>query len=129
MAGIVESDFSLKKSEIIVPVPLFWWKRLRRGYNQAMLLAHKISELCDIKLKDILRRTKNTKTQTKLDEDLRRENVLNAFTLKGNDIENKKILLVDDVLTTGATIDECARVLKEAGAEHVYSLVAAITPG
>lgn len=128
MAGIVQADYFLKKSDVIIPVPLFWWKQLWRGYNQALLLAHEISEVCHIDITDIMLRRKHTKTQTRLDEDERRKNVHNAFTVKDNQIQHKKVLLIDDVLTTGATINECARVLKEAGAEKVYSLVAAITP-
>lgn len=129
MASIIKSDYFLKDVDIIVPVPLFWWKNLRRGYNQAALLSEIISQECDIKINDIMRRIKNTKSQTKLDEQARRKNVLNAFALKSNTIENKKIILIDDVMTTGATINECARVLKNAGAKEVYSCVAAITPG
>lgn len=129
MADIVRFDFFLKQADLIVPVPLFWWKQLWRGYNQALLLAREISEICNIRTADVLTRVKNTKTQTRLDEHERRKNVRNAFTLKSGEVRHKRILLVDDVLTTGATVDECARVLKEAGAENVYSLVAAITPG
>ena len=129
MASIIKSDHFLKNADIIVPVPLFWWKNLRRGYNQAALLSEIISQECDIKINDIMRRIKNTKSQTKLDEQARRKNVLNAFALKSNRIKDKIVLLVDDVMTTGATINECARVLKNAGAKEVYSCVAAITPG
>ncbi|GAI01499.1 unnamed protein product [marine sediment metagenome] len=129
MASIIKSDHFLKNADIIVPVPLFWWKNLRRGYNQAALLSEIISQECDIKINDIMRRIKNTKTQTKLNEEKRRKNVLNAFALKSNGIKDKIVLLVDDVMTTGATINECARVLKNAGAKEVYSCVAAITPG
>jgi len=129
MASIIKSDYFLKDADTIVPVPLFWWKNLRRGYNQAALLSEIISQECNIKMNDILKRIKNTKSQTKLKEQKRRKNVLNAFALKSNTIENKTIILIDDVMTTGATINECARVLKNAGAEKVYSCVAAITPG
>lgn len=129
MASIIKSDHFLKDADIIVPVPLFWWKYLRRGYNQAALLSEEISQESGIKIADIMKRTKNTKTQTKLNEEARRKNVLNAFALKTNNVEDKTILLVDDVLTTGVTMNECARVLKQAGAKEVYSCVAAITPG
>ncbi|MCK4250078.1 ComF family protein [candidate division WOR-3 bacterium] len=129
MASIIKSDYFLKDADIIVPVPLFWWKNLRRGYNQAALLSKTISRECNIKINDIMKRIKNTKSQTKLNEEKRRKNVLNAFALKSNTIENKKIILIDDVMTTGATINECARVLKKAGAKKVYSCVAAITLG
>ena len=129
MASIIKSDHYLKDVDIIVPVPLFWWKNLRRGYNQSALLSKTISQECSIKMNNILKRIKNTKSQTKLNEEKRRKNVLNAFALQNNGIKDKIVLLVDDVMTTGATINECARVLKNAGAEKVYSCGAAITPG
>ncbi len=129
MATIIRSDHVLKDADTIVPIPLFWWKNLRRGYNQAALLSQIVSEECGIKIADTLRRIKHTKTQTRLDEEQRRRNVRNAFVVKNGEIEDKIVLLIDDVLTTGATMNECARVLKEAGAEEVYSCVAAITPG
>lgn len=129
MASTIKSDFFLKTSEVIIPVPLFWWKTLKRGYNQADFLADVISQECSIDVAPILKRTKNTKTQTRLNENLRRENVFNTFKLTDNGIRDKRVLLIDDVLTTGATMNECARILKEAGAKQVYSCVAAITPG
>ncbi len=129
MGTIIKSDYFLKDADTIVPVPLSWWKYLRRGYNQAALLSEIISQECNIKSADRLERIKNTKTQTKLDEEARRKNVLNAFNVKPDGIRDKTVLLIDDVITTGATMNECARVLKEAGAKDVYSCVAAITPG
>ncbi len=129
MATIIQSDHYLKQADSVVPVPLFWWKRLRRGYDQAALLSETVSKECCIPITNSIRRTKNTKTQTKLDERKRRENVMNAFTVRTDRIKDKSVLLIDDVLTTGATMNECARVLKEAGAKEVYSCVAAITPG
>lgn len=128
MATIIQSDHHLKRADSIVPVPLFWWKRLRRGYDQAALLSATVSQELGIPITSI-RRTKNTKTQTRLDEQKRRENVMNAFTVRTDRVKDKSVLLIDDVLTTGATMNECARVLKQAGAKRVYSCVAAITPG
>ena len=110
-------------------MPLFWWKRLRRGYNQAKLLADVVGDECGIEVKHILRRVKNTRTQTKLDEESRKKNVSNAFEVNNGKIKDKIVLLIDDVLTTGTTVNECARVLKEAGAKKVYSCVASIAPG
>jgi competence protein ComFC len=129
MANVIVSDFFLKKSDVIAPVPLFWWKRLRRGYNQANLLADVVGDECGIEVKHMLRRVKNTKTQTQLDEESRKKNVSDAFEINGAMVKDKTVLLIDDVLTTGATLNECARVLKEAGAKKVYSCVAAIAPG
>ena len=129
MASLVLSDHILATADTIVPVPLYWWKRLRRGYDQTSLLARIISQETGLSEQHMLRRIKNTQTQTRLDEDQRQRNVRNAFVLRDNTVENRKIVLVDDVLTTGATLNECARVLKENGAWEVYSCVAAITPG
>ena len=128
MATLIRTDHILKRADVVMPVPLFWWKQLRRGYNQATLLAHVISQETDINEQPALRRVRNTRTQTRLSESERQDNVRNAFTIEEDGFDNKNILLVDDVLTTGATIQECARMLKNAGAREVYSCVAAITP-
>lgn len=128
MATLIQADYVLKNADVLMPVPLFWWKKIRRGYNQAELLAQTISQETGIPIQNVLTRVKNTKTQTRLSENERCDNVKNAFTVQTNDIKDKKVLLIDDVLTTGATIQECARVLKDAGACEVYSCVAAITP-
>jgi len=128
MAGIIKADHTLSKADIIMPIPLFWWKRTRRGYNQADLLARTISLETGIAQKNTIKRIKSTRTQTRLSEDKRRKNVLNAFEVGDDTVEDKKVILIDDVLTTGATIQECARVLKQSGAARVYSCVAAITP-
>jgi ComF family protein len=128
MTTILNNDFYLRTSDLILPVPLFWLKQLQRGYNQSQLLVQAIHRECGIPVGDLLIRRKNTKTQTRLSETRRKENVRDAFRIKNDGVAAKKILLVDDVMTTGATIRECARILKAAGAERVYSLVAAITP-
>lgn len=129
MASIIKFDHILKNVDIIIPVPLYWWKYLRRGYNQAALLSKIIAEEGSAQVANIMQRIKNTKTQTRLNEEARRKNVFNAFTVKLDSINDKRVLLIDDVLTTGATMNECARILKEAGAKRVYSCVATITPG
>lgn len=128
MASIITADHILSQADLLTPVPLFWWKKMRRGYNQADILSSTISTETGIGTRHLLRRAKYTRTQTRLSAEERRENVLNAFVLTGNSIDDKKVLLIDDVLTTGATVNECARVLKEHGAAAVYTCVAAITP-
>jgi competence protein ComFC len=128
MASIILSDHILAQSDGIASVPLHWWKKLRRGYDQAALLARVIGQETGIKQLPLLRRVRNTRTQTHLTEIEREKNVRNAFAVNRIDIRNKRVLLIDDVLTTGATINECARALKENGAAAVYSCVAAITP-
>ncbi|MBE0432429.1 ComF family protein [candidate division WOR-3 bacterium] len=128
MAGIVKADFVLSQSDVVASIPLFWLKKIRRGYNQSAILAQIISTETGIEHRDLLKRIRNTRTQTRLSEEHRRQNVLNAFAVCGDGVQDKKILLIDDVLTTGATLKECYRVLKQAGAAEVYSCVAAITP-
>lgn len=128
MANIIEHDLILKRADYLVPVPLFWWKRLRRGFNQAQVLADVIGRECRIPVGDCLVRVKSTRTQTRLVENKRRLNVRGAFALRNFDVRDKTVILVDDVLTTGATIRECSRMLKLHGAGRVYSVVAGITP-
>ncbi|MEO0129101.1 MAG: ComF family protein [candidate division WOR-3 bacterium] len=129
MSGVLKNDFYLRDADHLVPVPLFWWKKLRRTYNQAELLSKIISQETTISVLDCLIRIKNTRTQTRLDHKKRQDNVRNAFRLKKEfSVKDKKIIIIDDVMTTGATIKECARVLKDNGAKEVYSLVGAITP-
>ena len=129
MALVMRYDPILASSDLIVPVPLYWLKKMRRGYNQAQVLAQVVSRETGIPVCDGLRRIRFTRTQTRLPDRQRIDNVSAAFRLRrGADIAGKKILLVDDVMTTGATIRECARVLKDKGADRVCSLVAAITP-
>ena len=105
----------------VIPVPLHPARKRERGFNQSEVLAEILSNLLQVKL--ILRtiaRHRNTKDQTTLDANQRLQNVSNAFNVKNREvIRGKSILLVDDVITTGATLSECARVLKESGACRV----------
>jgi competence protein ComFC len=127
MASLVQHDAVLRTADCVMPVPLYWWKSLRRGYNQSELLAATIADNCNLPLIRVIKRTRNTRTQTRLNETARRKNVSGAFVAVNTAVENKNVLLVDDVMTTGATMNECASVLKDAGAAAVYSCVAAIT--
>jgi len=114
--------------DMIVPVPLHRASLWKRGYNQSELLANEIGRLMDIEVNaEIIRRTKKTKPQYRLSRRERNNNIKDAFSvrLKGSDIYEKTVLLVDDVCTTGITISECSRVLKEAGARSIYGLVLA----
>jgi len=114
-------------NSLLIPVPLFIKKQKRRGFNQAEEIGKIISEKIYIPLKvDNLIRIKNTDSQTKLNKKQRIENIKNAFIIKDKDtIKGKIIFLIDDVYTTGATMEECAKVLKKAGAREVWGLVAA----
>jgi len=111
---------------LIIPVPLSS-KRLRwRGFNQAELLAEKVAENYGLALdKSSLIRIKHKKAQAKLDEIHRQENIKGCFEWRGSNLNKRNVILIDDVVTTGATLNECAKVLKAAGAGEVWGLVVA----
>src|SRR6266478_1210944 len=112
--------------DVIIPVPLHPTRQRERGFNQATLLAELLSAQTSIRCKPLLERTRYTTTQTALDRPERMENLHNAFRLRKNaDVRGLRVLLVDDVLTTGSTLNECARVLKHAGAFSVHATTAA----
>ncbi len=112
--------------DVVVPVPLHPARQRERGFNQASLLAQLLSAHTSIPCKPVLKRIRYTTTQTALDRSERMENLHNAFRLRKNaDVRGLRVLLIDDVLTTGSTLSECARVLKRAGAKSVHAATAA----
>ncbi len=115
--------------DMIVPVPLHRMRLLKRRYNQAGLLGHALSRKCGKPcLPDILIRTRNTESQGHLTRNQRQENISRAFapnTAHSIRLKGQKILLVDDVYTTGATLNECVKVLLAAGAQRVDVLTLA----
>jgi ComF family protein len=113
--------------DMIMPVPLHTTRLRQRGFNQALLLAHRMSETHHIQLVyDNLTRSRSTRPQVELSGEERVRNVAGAFSLKRpSDVANKKVVLVDDVFTTGATMNECASVLKDAGAAQVIAFTLA----
>jgi len=111
--------------DIIVPVPLHPTRQRERGFNQASLLAELLSAEVSIPSKLLLERIRYTTTQTALDRAERMENLHNAFRLRKNmDVRGLRVLLIDDVLTTGSTLSECARILKRAGVISVHAATA-----
>lgn len=115
--------------DLIIPVPLHP-KRLRwRGFNQSVLLARQIRHAYNIPMDPfVLQRIKETPAQTQLTEEERRRNVRAAFAFRPEkSIEDRNILLVDDVYTSGATVNECSRTLKKHGAGDVYVVTLART--
>lgn len=100
--------------DLIVPVPMFREKERKRGYNQAIILAEGISEAI-LKPVDVfsLLRPEATETQTRKNRVERWENISDAFVLKGNSLNDKHVLLVDDVITTGATLESCGKTILE----------------
>jgi len=115
--------------ERIVPVPLHWSRRVRRGFNQAVGVARELVRAVPGPGRVdrwTLGRTRPTAHQTGVSAARRRRNVRGAFRVRrGADLEGRTVLLVDDVMTSGATAAECTRVLKRAGAAQVYVAVAA----
>ncbi len=104
----------------IVPVPLHSTRERERGFNQARVLAEGLTGRSGIPLADCLKRIRYTTTQTIFDREERMENLRGAFQMRQSaDVHDLHLLLIDDVLTTGSTVDECARVLREAGAASV----------
>jgi ComF family protein len=113
--------------DMIMPVPLHQSRLKERGYNQSELLARRLSNLVNVPVNTVvLQRLKKTKTQTQLDADERRQNVADAFACSKS-VSSQSILLVDDVCTTGSTLDACARALKTNGAASVWGLTLAKT--
>lgn len=110
-----------------IPVPLHRSKLKRRGFNQSEELAKKLKEnLGGELLTNVLIKQKATPSQTDLPTEKRKENVIGAFKCENSElIKNKIIFLVDDVFTTGSTLEECARVLKASGAKEVWGVVVA----
>jgi ComF family protein len=115
-------------ADALVPVPLHRAKQRERGYNQAELIARGAAEVSGISLlSDVLLRTRYTKTQTTLSIDERRTNMHDAFVVRDTRMASaKRIILVDDVITTGATKLSCAESLKRAGALHVLAASVAL---
>jgi ComF family protein len=115
-----------RRFDLIVPVPLHPTRERERGFNQATLLAELLARQVAVPLRPVLERIRYTITQTAYDRAERMENLHNAFRLrKKMNVRQLHVLLIDDVLTTGSTLSECARVLKEAGAISVYAATAA----
>ena len=117
----------LKKYDIIIPVPIHRKRKNKRGYNQTELIANFIGKQLNIKTcNDVLFKSKNIISQSELNKIDRRNNVKGAFIIKNEGkVNNKKILLFDDVYTTGNTVNECSKILKEARASRVGVLTIA----
>jgi len=113
--------------EFFVPVPLHWFRRLTRGYNQAQVLVKKL-KYPSAKINTDLVRIRYTKSQPMMaTAAARARNVAGAFAVRrGHQFTDRNVCLVDDIKTTGATLNECAKTLKEAGASKVFALVLAV---
>ena len=109
--------------DIIIPIPLYGDKERERSFNQASIIGKYIGRMGEVDVDDkTLIRARNTISQNKLTKEERRENLDGAFdVINRNNIINKNILLIDDIFTTGATINECSRILLENRARNVYA--------
>ncbi len=117
--------------DVVLPVPMHWTRRLFRGTNSPEAFAARLARQLDLPVRsDLLRRRRSTRPQAALSLPQRRANVRGAFSLtRGTDVRDARILLVDDVLTTGATCQEVARTLRAAGAKRVIAAVVGRTSG
>lgn len=117
-------------ADALVPIPLHKSRRRKRGFNQAELVARKIGEKLNIPVETkLLLRVKKTSPQKELNDTQRRANLKNAFQVRQNDVRLRKVILVDDIYTTGSTIDAAAAALLEHGVEKVYFLAICIGRG
>jgi ComF family protein len=127
--GITMQEWNIQ-ADILIPIPLHKAKRRERGFNQAEQIARGVAsvtgvEVCD----DAIRRVKHTQTQTQLNSDERKKNMEAAFAFnlsRSKRIDGKTCVLIDDVITTGATIEACAQELMGAGASTVIAASAAL---
>lgn len=113
--------------ELVTAIPLFPGRKRERGYNQAALLARRVGRELGVPYKPLLIRVRSTLPQTSLSRQERRENVRGAFScIEGVRLQGKRVLLVDDIFTTGSTMGEASRALAKAGAGEIVGAVAAI---
>ena len=114
----------LKKYDIIIPVPIHKKRRQKRGYNQVELIAKEIARELKLKYeKNILIKVQNIVPQSELTKKERQKNIKGAFGIKNAEkIKNKKVLILDDIYTTGSTLNECARILKQFGVEECRNI-------
>ncbi len=123
---MLQNSFSLSRFndyEMIIPVPLDGMREQKRGFNQALMIAKMIKHInpsSGLLIRKLIKKIKKTKPQSQLRRNQRLTNLTGAFKLKeSGEVSGKNILLIDDIVTTGSTVNECARILKENGAERV----------
>lgn len=130
MLKVIDECYSDIAFDYVTFVPLRSFKEHKRGYNQSQLIAEHISKSMNVQMLPILQKIRYTGVQHKKSEQQRKADIFGAYDVKGkfrNSIENKIILLVDDVKTTGSTLCECAKMLNIYGAKEVYAISFALT--
>ncbi|MBQ6946598.1 MAG: ComF family protein [Clostridia bacterium] len=124
LAENVRSKYKTVEFDAVIPVPMHWWDRFKRGYNCSYLLALQVSERLQIPMSEnCLIRARRSKPQKRIKGPQNRAaNVLDCFAVHHKDaLKDKTVLLIDDVCTTGATLDECAKLLRIYGVKKVYA--------
>ena len=123
-------SFLFEKDVSIIYVPMHKKKEKARGFNQAAVLAREVAKLAQKELYKILEKVRETKAQVDLSKEERLYSVKGVFKIMGNSIETgiEKVILIDDVWTTGATMKECCKVLKKSGIKKVWGFTLARTP-
>ncbi len=117
---------ALVPGDVIIPVPLHKRRLWERGYNQSALLAERLGTALQVPvLHNVLYRNRYTMSQTRLDAQARSRNVAGAFSCSGSGVHNNRVLLIDDVCTTGATLNACGLALRKGGAQSIWALTVA----
>ena len=130
MAVRFEEKKILWKAQALVPVPLHKKKQKRRGYNQAELIARELSQYWGIPVNTkLVIRSKNTRPMKEIVGTDRQNNLKKAFKLGVNDVKLNTIIIIDDIYTTGSTIDAVAKVCRQAGIENIYFLTVSVGYG
>jgi len=117
-----------QRPDVIVPVPLHRRRLRERGFNQSLLLAQELSERIGVPCAELLTRTKRTRQQAKLSHEQRSANISGAFAATVP-LSGRTVMLLDDIVTSGATANECAAVLRQAGASEVWLIAVANASG
>lgn len=127
MSDVIERDFKNENPDFITCIPMTRRRKRKRIFNHGEIIAKRISKTFGTEFApDLLKKIKNTKPQVNLSANERETNLKGAFQVNGKyDIKNKTILICDDVITTGSTLEECAKTLKKSGAKRVICTVAA----
>lgn len=110
-------------ADVVIPTPMYWLKRLMRGYNQSRVMAKEVTRLTGLPMVDALRARRPHGHQARLKFEQRARNIAGTLSLQcGLNLHGSRVLLVDDIVTTGATLSECIRLLKQAGVSRVSIL-------
>ena len=127
LTDLVSSQSFFDSVDFVVPVPTYWGRRLMRGFSAAEILAESVAERAGLKVsRRLVHMSRATEKQGKLSITKRRKNMIGAFELsKKADVAGKTVLIIDDVMTSGATVSELAKRLKKAKAKAVYVAVLA----